>query len=271
MDITSRPHRLPTACGRSAPGVTVPRALAVLVATWASTFAGCGASPASASSTFQPSLSHSTYLMLSLPDGAVTTSVDDPGLGSAGILVLRHLGDHFLGVTEVTKGQWLAVMGTRPWSTVPASAFPEASQDDPLQPACAISQEQAQSFAARLAGATGLPISLPALATYQDVLAGAMFPWGNAADLATVARFASVRETAATAGILHEAGASEATDGFYDLIGNVREWTAEGGAFGGSSLDNLAVIQASPVVMTVSAAIAHPLDGLRVSCPADQP
>jgi formylglycine-generating enzyme required for sulfatase activity len=223
---------------------------------------------AGASSTYQPGLSHGTYLLVSLVDGAVTTAVADPGLGGPTRLVLRHVGAQFLGVTEVTKGQWQTVMGSQPWSTVPTEVCPAASADDVLQPACAISREQAVLFTVRVSGLSGLPLSLPSLATYQALSGALAFPWGDASDVATVGRYASVRETAARVGVLHEVGVAEPTGGFYDLIGNVREWTADDGAYGGSSLDNLAAIQAMPVITTVAPVIAHPLYGLRIACPA---
>ncbi len=231
------------------------------------TLAGCGGGGSSGSSTYQPSIGSGAWLVISLVDGSATAVVSDPGIGGAATLVLKRLdGATFLGVTEVTKGQWSTLMGTTPWSELSSALLADGASGDPSRPANGISFAQAQAFAAALAAITQLGMTLPTPAQYQEAVGSGPFPWGSATDPATVAAYASVTDTSATVGHLRAVGTSTASNGLYDLIGNVREWTTAGTAFGGSSFDSLDSIRNAPLVATVDPAVSHPLYGLRIAC-----
>ena len=228
---------------------------------------GCGGGGSSGTTTFQPSIGDGTWLVVDLVDGRSTAVVDDPGIGSPTTLVLIRLdGTTYLGVTEISKGQWSTLMGTAPWSELTSDLLGDGASGDPGRPANNISLDQAQAFATALAQLTNLGMSLPTAAQYQEAVGSGPFPWGSATDPATVAAYASVTETSATVGHLRAVGTATASNGMYDLIGNVREWTTAGTAFGGSSFDSLDSIRTTPLVATVDPSTSHPLYGLRIAC-----
>lgn len=233
----------------------------------AAALASCGGGSSAGSTTYQPSLGSGGWLVIDLRAGTATAVISDPGIGSVTALVLKRLdGVSFLGVTEVSKGQWSTLMGSAPWAELTAASLADGASVDPARPANNISFDQAQAFAAALAARTGLAMGLPSVGQYQEAVGAGPFPWGAASDAATVSAYASVTDTSASVGHLRAVGAATASNGFYDLIGNVREWTAAGAAFGGSSFDSLASIRATPLVATVDPAVSHPLYGLRIAC-----
>jgi len=229
--------------------------------------AACGGGGSSGTTTYQPSIGSGGWLVISLVDGSATAVIADPGIGSSTTLVLKRLdGTSFLGVTEVSKGQWSTLMGSAPWSDLTSAMLGDGASTDPARPANNISLVSAQAFVTALAARTSLGTSLPTVGQYQEAVGSGPFPWGAASDPATVSAYASVTDTSATVGHLRAVGTATASNGFYDLIGNVREWTAAGSAYGGSSFDSLDSIRNAPLVDTVDPTISHPLYGLRVAC-----
>jgi hypothetical protein len=243
------------------------RSATVIAISCAVALAACGGGGSSGSTTYQPSIASGSWLVINLVNGSATAVIDDPGIGSPTSLVLKRLdGSTFLGVTEVSKGQWSTLMGTVPWSDVTSAMLGDGASTDPARPANNISFDQAQAFVAALATLTSLGISLPTVGQYQEAVGSGPFPWGAASDPATVSAYASVTDTSAAVGHLRAVGTATASNGLYDIIGNVREWTTAGSAFGGSSFDSLDSIKSTPLVETVDPSVSHPLYGLRVAC-----
>jgi hypothetical protein len=229
--------------------------------------ASCGGGGSSGTTNYQPSIGNGSWLVIDLTTGSTTAVESDPGIGSATTLVLARLdANAFIGVTEISKGQWTTVMGTAPWSDITPQILGDGASGDPARPANNISFTEAQAFIAAIRALTRLSATLPTAAQYQEAIGPGPWPWGSATDAATVGPFASVTDTSATVGILRAVGTATPANGFYDIIGNVREWTTAGTAFGGSSLDSLKSIQASPEIQTVGPTISHPLYGLRLAC-----
>jgi len=243
------------------------RALGVLTATFI-LLGSCGGGGGSSGTTdYQPSIAAGNWLIIDLSTGATTAVLSDPGVGTTTKLVVKRLDStSFLGVTEVSKGQWTTIMGTAPWADITTQILADGASEDPGRPANNISYMDAQAFIAAVSSRTHLSVSLPTPAQYEEAVGAGPWPWGSATDAATVGQYASVTDTSTTVGHLVAVGTSTPVNGLYDIIGNVREWTTAGTAFGGSSFDTLDSIKATPLVNTVGTTTEHPLYGLRLAC-----
>ena len=69
-----------------------------------------------------------------------------------------HVAGFLLGRTEVTQGQWRAVMGNNP------SSFKDCGDDCPVE---SISWDDAQQFATKLSQMTGKAYRLPSEAEWE--------------------------------------------------------------------------------------------------------
>jgi len=95
-----------------------------------------------------------SFMMGRYPDEWRSSSTEDPQH-------LVELTGFWLGKYEVTKAQWEAVMGTRPW-------IPEVDVlDDPDSPATHMSGYQTQDFITALSEHTGLTLRLPSESEWE--------------------------------------------------------------------------------------------------------
>lgn len=232
--------------------------------------AGCGGG-SSSSSTNTPSPFSATYLTVSLTTGvyspSTTSSATGTGTGTAKTLiapsdtiVFRRLANgSYLATTEVTRYQWTLVMGTQPWTSVSASI--QGSSSNSQIPANNLSRDDANAFAAAVAGRCALSATLPTTADFQDAFGGPGrdYPWSGTVVATAIA---TLRESG-TEGPT-PIGTHASVSDYYDLIGNVREWTTSGHLVGGGWLDNLAVAKISKAMLTVDPEIRHPLAGVRL-------
>ena len=123
-----------------------------------------------------------------------------------------------IGKTEVTQGQWKAVMGSNP------SYFSSCGEDCPVEQ---VSWNEAQEFAQRLSQKTGKQYRLPSEAEWEYAArAGSNTQWSFGDSESQLAEYAwfvsnSQRKT-------HPAAQKKPNVfGLYDMHGNVWEWTQD--------------------------------------------
>jgi len=130
-----------------------------------------------------------------------------------------------LGVTEVTQGQWEAVMGTRPWSG--KSHVREGSD----YAASYVSWEDAVEFCRKLSSLEGKRYRLPTEAEWEYACrAGTTTVFHFDRNASPLGEYAWYENNAYEVGeaYVHRVGQKRASPfGLYDMHGNVHEWCAD--------------------------------------------
>lgn len=130
----------------------------------------------------------------------------------------------WMGTYELTQAQWMAVMGTAPWS---GQAY---VIDDPNSPAVWVSWEDAQSFIIALNTYTHLTFRLPSEAEWEYACRArttTRFYWGDDPDYTVGDEYAWWYGNAQSAGERYAHGVGMKlpnTWGLYDMSGNAYEW-----------------------------------------------
>lgn len=184
---------------------------------------------------------------------------------------------YYLSVTEVTRGQWTAlvagsVVPATPWTQVdPAATFAHGSGD--LMPAYGVSWTMAQQLCSVFNSRSSYDIRLPTGQEWQNAcLVGGdgPYPWGSSESPTTVTACAVVRMTIGGIDGAQPVGTRSANgNGMMDMAGNVWELLADdAGAAGrvvagGSWADNLSTVQGSNR-NHLPASAAHGLVGVRL-------
>ena len=129
-----------------------------------------------------------------------------------------HVAGFLLGRTEVTQGQWRAVMGNNP------SSFKDCGDDCPVE---SISWDDAQQFATKLSQKTGKTYRLPTEAEWEYAArAGGKGQWGFGDDESQLGAHAWF--SANSDGKTHPVGQKKAgVIGLHDMHGNVWEWVQD--------------------------------------------
>jgi formylglycine-generating enzyme required for sulfatase activity len=120
-----------------------------------------------------------------------------------------------MGKTEVTQGQWKAVMGNNP------SKFSDCGDDCPVE---TVSWNDAQDFILRLNAKTGKTYRLPNEAEWESACrAGGRHEYCGSDSIDAVGWYGSP-----FTGKTHVAAGKQANAwGLYDMSGNVFEWTQD--------------------------------------------
>jgi len=126
----------------------------------------------------------------------------------------------YISATEVTKEQWMAVMGTRPWL---GSMFAEKDADSPAQK---MTWDEAVEFCWRLGAKTGRLIRLPTEAEWEYACrAGSKgdFCFGDSEKRLDDYAWTNSRDPDQP--VFHPVARKKPNAwGLYDMHGNVREW-----------------------------------------------
>lgn len=221
--------------------------------------AGCGGSSSSSTSSTGP-LS-TDVLSITLASGQSRSLGAAPPSTASSEMVFVKRGSVYIGVSEVSAGQWRTVMGTRPW--IDGTSGVAATPTNDAMPASNISYDDAVALAQELSQRSGLHVQLPTLATWQSLVGSNEYPWGASAEPDQAAAYANVRETNPSAVLVGVMDLTP-TNQIYGLIGNVREWTSDGVLVGGSWADNIVVCGRSQSRDSVPSSVRHPLSGVRL-------
>jgi formylglycine-generating enzyme required for sulfatase activity len=126
-----------------------------------------------------------------------------------------------LGKTEITQGQWKAIMGNNP------SGFKQCGDNCPVEK---VSWDDAQVFIKKLNAKTGKQYRLPTEAEWEYAcLGGEKFQYCGSDDLNSVAWFGAYLGPNGNSGAKTHPVAAKAPNAFglYDMNGNVFEWVED--------------------------------------------
>ncbi len=177
---------------------------------------------------------------------------------------------YYIGVFEVTQGQWTLIAGASnaPWTSAASLSVASAAGVDPSRPAYGLSRD---AVITGLQDRPGLPLSLPSGAQWEYACRGGtstIFYWGNltANPGATTGIYAVTNETAQGALGPQVVGShSPNAFGLYDMLGNIWQWDGDGNGEirGGSWRDSLAMARCANKI-ALDHAVAHVLVGVRL-------
>lgn len=179
----------------------------------------------------------------------------------------------YIGVFEVTQGQWNLIAGaaSTPWTTALAQSVAGPGAVAATKPAFALSRNAVTAAIAAAQARFAFPAAMPSGAQWEYACragTATVFSWGDlgATPSTTAGSYAVVNETGQGA-LGPQAVGSLAPNAFglYDMLGNVWEWTRDGNGYirGGSWRDSLAQARSANKV-ALDQATAHVLVGVRL-------
>jgi hypothetical protein len=187
------------------------------------------------------------YALLNLSSGAIEYRMELSDVQTnvayrTTTMVFRRVGsgttECFVGIFEVTQAQWSRIDGSTPWMNVHTAVVPAQARND-NRPVYGLSYDDLSTGVTAYRPAGSARLAIPSLAQWH-LAAGTSsdWTWGSAASREQLDANAWVYETTNGAGGPRAAGSLAATNlGFYDLHGNVWEWTSDTTIHGGSWRD----------------------------------
>jgi formylglycine-generating enzyme required for sulfatase activity len=168
-----------------------------------------------------------TVPMVWIPAGTFAMGgpdTEDPHFSWEGPQHPVALSGYWIGMYELTKRQWQAVMNTAPWS---GKANVLA---DPDSPAVYVTWDDAQAFLTALNACTGKTFRLPTEAQWEYACragTSTRFYWGDDPSYALIGNYGWYKANASDIGesYAHVVGLKRANGfGLYDMSGNAVEW-----------------------------------------------
>lgn len=185
--------------------------------------------------------------------------------------VIQGASQSWLGVFEVTQGQWTRLAaGAAPWTLIPAAQVGAAAVGTGL-PAFNLSYIDITTALSSWNASRSLQLMIPTNSQWTAAAGTGTWSWGNTGDRATVETQAAVFETQdGTVGPRAVGERAVNSLGFYDLSGNVWEWTSPGVVIrGGSWHDPLVAASLANQVGiadgNIDSLTAHALIGVRLA------
>lgn len=159
--------------------------------------------------------------MASLPEGSFTMGASDGESSEKPAHTVRIGKGLHVGTTEVTQGQWKAIMGTTPWA---GKGWVKTGDDFP---AAYVSWDDARVFCERLSKQEGQVYRLPSEAEWEYAArAGSTGKWCFGDEEDRLEEFAWLGANPFTGGEYGHQVASKKPNawGLFDMHGNVSEW-----------------------------------------------
>lgn len=223
------------------------------------------------------------YVIVNLASGARTTALTIPDLTSNAAyvgnqMVFRRVvglgGNYLLGVFEVTQAQWQAIAPATPqsWTLVDAAVVGATAVAGSM-PAFNLSNDGIVAGLAAYNVGKDVQLALPSDAEWEFACAAGgsgAWSWGNAVDRATIQAHARVAGASTALGPLAVGGLTPNAWGFYDMHGNVWEWsgTGAGAHLRGGSWSDAAILAKTANVIGISSGVYsdthHALAGMRL-------
>ena len=177
----------------------------------------------------------------------------------------------YLAVFELTQGQWAQLETSEPWLDAQAALTMDASATGVDRPAFGLTLDEAELWAAQLNQLNSrVTLRLPTAIEWEVACragASTAFSWGDSDEQSIVAAHAVLWHTRQVNGPHPVADLSANSLGFYDMHGNVWEYTADGFLRGGSWRDSLAASRAAnrlAIDHNNSFSAAFPTAGMRL-------
>ena len=181
--------------------------------------------------------------------------------------------EYWLAVFELTQAQWQALAGANdaPWMSLAPAGVVGGDAIAPDRPAYGLSAAAMISALSAYSANRPFQLVLPSDDQWEYACrAGTvtLFSWGDSLDPAVAGLHAVARETATgAAGPKAVGGRLPNAFGFYDMHGNVREWTIGGAApilRGGAWSDNLVLCRSANLFRSVDQDSRYALAGARL-------
>jgi formylglycine-generating enzyme required for sulfatase activity len=134
----------------------------------------------------------------------------------------------YIQTTEVTQGQWKALMGTEPWKGKSGAYYQQFVKEDPNNAASWVSWDDAMAYCKKLSEKEGKTYRLPTEAEWEYACrAGTETRWSFGDDEKVLGDYAWYDKNASDIDetYAHQVGQKKSNAfGLYDMHGNVYEW-----------------------------------------------